>query len=720
MAAPAAGVLMAVLIIGSVAAMIRLPDSGRYHFWVALLLAILPFTAAGVAISAVFQQHAGGSSWLYGADLLGAAAAALTVVPSLEAFGPTTTVSMASAVAGLGALLLAGSQTRIRTLASVAFVAPAAVFALLAGFRVQLAVPIANDPAKEMYQLVNDPSFQASIVESRWGAFGRTDVVRSELRPNQLMLFVDGAAGSVMYRPDAVFNDPTERARLLLSYGGYLPLRLLPDDRKRDALVIGAGAGRDVLLALTAGVERITAVEVNPEIVAIVRDYREFNGGLYSGHPNVSVVVAEGRTFVANAASSYDVIVLGLPVTKSSRSVDGYALTETYLFTVEAFGEYLDHLTPGGSIIAVMHNDAEIYRLLALATAAFGRRGVAERDVMRRIYTIPAAPAPALVVQKAPLTVAEADAIRHGIQALGLDRRPFYVPRQPGQPASAEQDGRGRPATDERLVKVAEGTTTLAALAGDAAYDVSPVSDDRPFFFNLERGLPGPFGAFAVLILGGLLCLARWGFALLPRPRARPERLPLPRLLLVFSLLGAGYMLVEISLFHRMMLFVGQPQKALTLLLFGLLLGGGLGSLASAGIHRGMAKTAAIVCLAVAVTTSLVAVCFGRLTAVGLPPQATALLALLPLGFLLGFPFPLAARLADALGLADRVTALWGVNGVASVLGSALAMMVGLVLGFTWSLALGAAIYGLVALLLMGFSGAGSQASGRVSPAKDS
>lgn len=706
LAAPSTtAVAFAVSTVVSLVIIVTLPGFGTASFLLRTAVAVMPFLAAGMALSSAFQQNPARSSLLYAADLVGAAFAALLAVPSLDGLGAPTTVLQAAAVAALAAVLLARAGAGRWLPPALVFAATASLVGVLSAWRVPLPVPVANDPGKEMHLLLSEPTYQARILESRWGAFGRTDLVESALMPSQRMLFVDGAAGAVMYHLDGAWKERREVSGVVVPYGVYLPLRMLPGDWKRSALIIGAGGGRDVVLALSAGVKKVTAVEVNPEIVKLVQEQGDWNGGIYSGDRDVTVVVAEGRSFVMGTTDRYDVIVLALPVTKSSRSVDGYALTESYLFTVEAFDDYMGHLTEHGSIVAIAHNEVEVYRLLAVAARSFERRGVGNADFMRRVYTLPSRPMPALVVQKDAIVTEASDAIRGVLHDLRLDREPFYVPCASLHDTRCEGSGQ---ATETKLVDVAQGRATFAGLASLATYDISPVDDDRPFFFDLERGLPRPLGAFAILLaigatgLGYLALASYWParrqsrLARAGRARGQVAR----RLVLVFALLGAAYMLVEVALFQKLMLFVGQPQKALTVLLFSLLLGSGLGALASHAVRRTPATVAAGISLGVCMLVLLLALTFRVLFRWGLPVQATAMLALVPLGFLMGMPFPLAVRVADAHGLSERVAALWGANGVASALGAVAAILIAHVASFTWALASGAALYLASALLL--------------------
>ena len=504
-------ILFPLLIVVSVLLIITLPQVTSRGFWIYLVLAVLPFAAAGFAVSGIFQQFADKSPLLYGADLLGAALGALTIVPLLDVFGGVNAVFFAASAAALGALLLGFSSAKFPALTLGAFLLVTASFAAITGSKIKFIVPVTNDQYKEMYSMLSNPEYKAEIVESRWSSFGRTDLVKSELFPNEMTLFVDGAAPSTMYNLNAILKSPEETAHLTMHFGEFFPFFFISDEEKRNALIIGPGGGRDVVVAILGGVKAITAVEVNPDVVKIVRDYQDYSGGIYSSNPNVQVVIDEGRNFVRKTDQRFDLIMLSIPVIRSSRSVEGYALTENYLFTVEAFDDYLSRLTAQGRIIIVVHNNAELYRIVSLAAAALGKRGSTEAEALNHIYTVGSDMKPAIVIKNQPLTAAEAMQVHDSMHRMGFDKGAFFIPyvkQAAARPIDRIGEGQELRMFDQFLVNVSEGKLSLEKLARSAAIDIGPVTDNRPFFYKFERGLPKPFGTFAFLIAAGLGLLA--------------------------------------------------------------------------------------------------------------------------------------------------------------------------------------------------------------------
>ena len=114
-------------------------------------------------------------------------------------------------------------------------------------------------------------------------------------------------------------------------------------------LVIGAGGGWDVARALASGSRDVTAVEINPIIATTIMRQRfaAQSQRLYF-RPDVRVVVEDGRTYVRRSPEKYQVLQATLVDTWASTAAGAFALSENNLYTVEAFREYLEHLTPDG------------------------------------------------------------------------------------------------------------------------------------------------------------------------------------------------------------------------------------------------------------------------------------------------------------------------------------------------------------------------------------
>ena len=664
-----------------------------------------PFLLSGAALALAFRTWPRASGSLYGADLIGAALGSAGAVLGLELVGGVQATFVVALALGAAALLLALSAG-IRTSPPTALAAGALPLAALvlaatsSGLYVPR-LPTGLNPEKEIHDALFGP-FGGGILETLWSSFGRTDLVAFRQDPGYMDIYIDGTAGTPMYRFSGDVEAPgTAAERLAAEFPGFFPFRFLDDEHKRSALVIGSGGGRDILLAKLAGIERITAVEVNPDVVELVRRYGSYNGGIYTGLDGVDVVVAEGRSFVKRSDERHDVIFMSLPVTNTSRSPEGYALTESFLLTTEAVLDYLGALTEGGQLIVVAHDDAEILRLIALARSALAAGGLNDRAVMERIYALGSFPYPVFVLASEPIDREKALAIHAAALRAGYSPSTSFVPHvtRPdlvSPPLAAVSAGH---ISFERVVE----------LAREAGQDVRPVGDDSPFFYHFEIGWPA-----AIRLVFWTAAAALAVFALLPIVlRRRPKGFAAAgtddvRALLVFTMLGIGFMLVEISLAQRFLLFIGQPVLTLAILLAALLLSAGLGSLASARvpaahIESAIASAALAAIALICAYAVMLPVIFEAFLGELLPVRAVIMAGLLaPLGIALGMPFPLAIRALSHAGQAEQVPWMWALNGVASVFGSAAAIALALSHGFTEVLLAGAACYLLIVFVCLG------------------
>lgn len=664
------------------------------------LLFLIPFFFVGVLLASVFREFPADSARIYGFDLLGAACGSFGCLLLLDWLGVVSTVFLLGVLSSAAALLLACMQPRGKKkwlIPLFGFMMLVLVFGAERGGFYRPGVPIGKNPAKEIHDVLYGPSIRGGIVETRWSAFGRTDLVHLLDYPEQMDIYLDGTAGSPMYRFSGDAGNPGAVIEgLKTTFPGYFPFLSLREGEKDDALIIGPGGGRDVLLALMGGVKHITAVEVNGDLVDMVRRHSPFNGGIYRNFHNVRVVVEEGRHFLKRSEAKYDLIMLSLPVTNTSRSLEGFALTENFLFTTDAIADYWGHLSEEGRLSVVAHDDMEALRLLSLSLAFFRTHGVDEKQAMRHIYIVGAEDYLVFVLKKKPLDPRETAFLYQAMLPLGYNPGISFFPGVLAQlnPALAALE-RGEKTAAE-----------LRALVKERGYDIDPVSDNNPFFYKFEKGLPKSVSL--VLWVSAALLLLVAGVPLFKQrnhPRSplgnRPNRRgPLVRIVLLFIVLGVGFMLIEISLMQRFSLFLGSPVLSMAVLLSSLLAGAGMGGLWSTRLMRpgettrGIARASlwvAVIAVGYAVVLPLILnqlLDFPFAARIGI---AAALL--LPLGFCMGIPFPSGIRLLQEIHMESLIPWMWGVNGLGSVLGSTLTIAVAIRFGFTEAMIASAALY---------------------------
>jgi hypothetical protein len=368
----------------------------------------------------------------------------------------------------------------------------------------------------------------------------------------------------------------------------------------------------------------------------------------------------------------FDAIILGFVDSWAAIASGGLSLAENHLYTVEAFRDYYERLSPDG-VLAILRWSVDAPRLVANAAALLGGP-----EAGRRIAVLIEArgsgespPQMIFLLKKRPFSGHELDRLagRPGV-------RPVVLP--------------GRH-TEEPYASLFAGRATLEEYVARWPTKADPVYDDRPFFFARDRpwGIPPSMalGLGGIVVPVVLLC----GVML---SRGRPPAAATRRYVgaaAYFASLGMGFIAVELALLHHLTLLLGHPTFTMSILLFTLLAAGGLGSAWPGRVRL------APVCLLVAGLGGLYALCLGRLVPalLDLPfgvRVVTAVVLLAPLGFAMGMPFPRAlARTGE--GPLPAPPFYWGLNGVFSVIGSVATMLVAVVLGFTWAMFAGAACY---------------------------
>ncbi|HVB34590.1 MAG TPA: hypothetical protein VNJ52_09495 [Patescibacteria group bacterium] len=693
----AASAVLSVLIHLNVPVDMRFSLHGVFSLSFNYLLMSSPFFFSGIGVCAVLTGFPRQVGKLYAADLAGAAGGCLGVLVGLAAGGVAGTV-FGIGVLGAGAALLFADGPGFQHLRRTSIVVGTALLLLAVANGLSSrwgSTPFRLRWAKGMWE--PRPLYE------KWNSFSRVAVWGN---PNVPDLPASEGLSSTYQFPGpmrvldlAIDEDAT--TPLIGFHGDWNQLGFLKYDVKNlcywlrpggKALIIGAGGGRDVLSALLFKERSIQAVEVNPAILdALLNRFGEFTGHL-DRYPGVKFVNDEGRSYTARQKKgSYDVIQASFVDTWAATAAGAFTLSENSLYTVQAWKLFLSRLTPHGILsfsrwyLPAM--PGETYRLTSLAATALREQGA--KDPRNHIVVLANSPrgnlpgASTILVSPSPFSAADIALLDRIAGKMRFDV--LLSPAAAANPVWAELatgDYQDPPASALPL-------------------KLSPPTDDSPFFFNLvtfrdafrsgvrQGAGTAPFNVQAVVLLEVLLAIVfvlTLGCVFVPlfisNAARRKEALQgAAPYIGYFAAIGLGFMLVEVSAVERVIVLLGSPTYALSVVLLVLLLGSALGSFSTrtlrlpdnrwaAGFRLwGLAAVLAIFCLLgpkffVAYAAS------GIFTRIGI---ATAWL--LPMGFFMGMAFPLGFRLA-----ADRsphlTPWLWGINGAASVCASVLAVTI--------------------------------------------
>lgn len=683
---------------------IRITEDGTQLVYLAahyLGLAV-PFTFAGLAVVTLLAGYARSVGKVYGADLVGAGAGAVLGVLALGAVRVEgALLGVLAAGLGAGAALAFASGAR-----------KAGLGAVVATFLALGLVPLGPSligfepgPSKSLWRTLHgDEGTEATRrLGTGWDALTRVDVVENGPRigwtvnpvrpapsPEQTLLVLDGDASTAIIEFDG--EDMSDLEFLGVSFPSAA-LRIFEPER---VLVVGAGGGIDVLAALYNGAEHVDAVEISPVVIEMVTEtYAERGGAALFERDDVDLYRAEGRAFVRSTDERYDVIQLSLIDTFAATASGAFSLAESYLYTVEAFADFLDRLTEDGALTITRWGwvpPRETLRLCTVAEAALRR--IDASDPARHVVVL-GSPANlgSVLVKRTPFRQTELARIRRVAERDG-----FTILHAPGVAADN---------AFSRFFRAEDRDAFIASYP----YDVSPTTDDRPYFFQFgrwsdvadfaERFVENPIVASGRVVLLAVLVQALVLSAILLAVPLMRDRRRLPsgtgNVVGYFLLVGLAFMLVEITLMQKLALFLGSPVHATATVLATLLAAAGAGSALAPRLvppgRRPLALFVVITGVVIGYALFLPSILRAFLGWSELARISIAVVALAPVGFVLGVPFPSALGRLERRGAGELVGVAWAANGFASVIGPVVATLLALDLGVGMVLALGGLAY---------------------------
>ncbi|MCX6339714.1 MAG: hypothetical protein NTX71_07320 [Candidatus Aureabacteria bacterium] len=714
-----------------------------FSFLLFYLLFAIPFFWSGCALGSIMYLEASQIGSVYAASLYGSAFGCAAIFFLFTPFGGVKIVFLCALGGAASAILFNGKSRSWLTAGALALVIITALLLRLLSPPFELRV----SQFKALSYFLSLPD--GAILETRWNMISRTDVASSRFIrippaglslnfkgdiPRQLALTSDADSPSPV---TASSGAPGEMAFSRAALAA-LPYRL---QRTGSALIIGAGGGLDVLTARSSGVSLIDAVEINPDVIELLTSrFAAYSGSLFS-RPGIRLIQADGRNYLRRVGRRYDAIQIPIMESVAASSAGVRSFSEDYLYTVESFRDCLTRLTPRGILCVarwIKYPPRDSLRLLGLGLTALESGGFPRPH--RHLMLIRSWSTTALLMSPGEFTDADILAAKEFCSEMGFD--PIYFPGI--TPADANRNNRLR---EDLYFIFATGMIdkkSRARFFSDYFFDVSPPTDDRPFFsdFFKVKALPylwrsmgrewTPFAEWGELVLIALLLQAAVVSALLilmplmfsgyrhassPRPSptaaVRCTGTRELRLLCYFFMIGLAFITVEIIFVQKFVLFLGHPAHAMSIVLSSLLLWAGLGSRwTERGEHR---RPLALLCALLAAyacgLSPLLAI------VIGLPILARIAVAVALISapaFLMGTAFPSGIRAAYDLAPA-LIPWLWAVNGAASVFGAVGAVCVARATGFSVVIALSGALYALASLATAGLQGRG-RASRSVRP----
>jgi hypothetical protein len=661
------------------------------------LLMFVPFFLAGCTIGLALMDRPERVSGHYAANLAGSGAGGVAAVALMSVLEPHALLLLVSAIALAGAVCVLPRRRVLTPL--VVLLATGGIFEMGGA----LGQPAVSE-YKTLPQVLLMPD--ARVIHRDNGPLGRIDAVAAEgvhhhpglaleyagSIPEHVLLTVDGDAASAVYDPagreDWRFKDYTTAA-------AAYHMREAP-----TVCVVGSGGGSDIGLAVYHQSPHVTALEMNPQMIRAMTGPLAARGGRIYQRPEVEVICADARKYFSTVANRrFDVIQIPPLGAFAAGGAGLYATQESYLYTVESVQAMLGHLSSDGLLVltrwapALPPDGVKAFDTAAEALRGRGKDPARHLAMLRNLGTV------TILVSASPLTGQDADALRRFCEDRGFDL--CYLPG-----LRHEEANRFHKLESPYYFEAAQALLSdrREAFLEACPFDVGAPTDNRPYFFHffrwkalpelqrqaggrtpalLELGYLMLLAALAqAVLLGALLIvapLAPWAGAL----RGRGGR---AATLGFFLLLGAGFMLLEMSFLQRLVLYLGHPIYSAAAVISGFLVFAGLGSQASrhwpaAPRKLGLAAGLAVAALALAYLLGMDGwLSLSRAEPVGVR-FAIAVLTVAPLAAAMGHVFPTGLRQVAA-ARPQLVPWAWAANGFASVVATVSAPLLAMHLGF--------------------------------------
>jgi hypothetical protein len=745
-----------------------IPPSTSY-LYIFYLVSSIPFFFAGVSMALIYLAMPREISKLYFIDLIGAASATLLLDTLMKTVGAESVLIVINLVvigpSVIATLLFSSSggkksvktqfviENKTRFYALLVIVISGALLLVNAGSNI---LAIQPGEVKGLHYQLTNPAFKH--LSTQWNSFSRIDVTKQMYFQNSnnsadntgrskalAAIAIDADADTPVFKWNGSMSD----IQWMKEYMDYMPYEI--SSNNNNTLVIGSGGGEDVLVALAGGAKNVTAVELNPLIISAAKRFGGSLAGNLYDRKDVHLFIDDGRRFISSTNSKYDKIVIKLVDSWAAQLAGGYALSENYLYTVEAFKQYLQHLNGNNGMLVMVRWNIELPRLMplvveslkqqeakektataaTLAAASRAERGAAAnsgnvsadgaqsnsiQDISKQIVVVEDRPGltfgsnnqrteyPVLVmVKNSPFTSSELDLIK--ARAARNDARVIAIPGLPVQPPYDKLLVSSNAGPNDPQQQFSSPLSKATYSQELSSFGMTPPTDDSPFYFAKEK-IPAQLILLLETVIGVSAMLA---FLLVYYSKVNKIRLTASsRLHVIFvMLIGLGFIFLEITFIQKFLLLLGTPIMALTVILFSILLSSAIGAYLSGRLFSKNPYRAVIISIPILagillahytflqniISFSIVLPLYERI--------ALTFALLSPAGLLMGFQFPSITRMASGSSLHSikrhhsnqDITLLWGVNIIASVIGTVLTTISSMVIGFNGNLLIGLGLY---------------------------
>lgn len=691
------------------------------------LVLALPFFFAANVIGLSFYKYRVHIASIYTADLFGAGMGSAGVILLLFVVFPEKVLIVLMLSGILATLIVSIYVFPGQHVNTKNWVISATIIGLAIIFTPTAWITLNVSPYKSLNQLLRVPG--TKIIAEYSGPLGMISVVKSSVTPlrhapglslnatteppEQLAVYTDADNMTAIIR----YNGNPETVSYLDQTTSALPYHL---NQYPDVLILGVGTGSDILQANYHAIKRIDAVELNPQVINLVKEkYADFAGHLYSG-AHVNLHVDEARGYLATTDKTYDLINISLLDAFGASAAGLYSMAENYLYTEQAIQEYLQHLSPDGFLsitrwIKIPPRDET--KLLSTVINALKQANV--RQPGQQIIMIRSWQTSTLIVKNGVISAEEINRLKQFCNERSFD--PVYYPGI-SEPEVNRFNIQQQPYLYQAVIALLGNKS--GAFIDDYKFNIEPATDDQPYLFHffkwrtlpdilplldsggtflLESGYLLLIAALLQAILASLLLIALplwlWKNKLGIKSGSRSYL----RILVYFFCLGLAFLFIEMAFIQKFILILHHPLYAITVVLSTFLLSAGMGSYFSTSLSCRTEKSvlmlpiAAIALLSISYSLGFESIAGFLLKTGNLSRYLFSIVLIAPLGFCMGMPFPMAlAKISQTTPA--LIPWAWGINGCASVISAILATLIAMQFGFTVLIFLAIALYGIAAL----------------------
>jgi hypothetical protein len=689
----------------------------------------IPFFFAGLTISFAISTASSQVNKIYFSDLLGAGAGTLLALCVFLPKGDRGAILFISFLALCASFLFSlGRKPRFKLILAGLMAGEILLFLWAPSW-----LSFRISPYKALPVALKYP--QAELILTRWNAISRIDVLESPaLRyapglsllfdkkiPPQLGISSDGGELSALTR----FENSQDSSLEFLDYlPSSLAYSLVESPR---TLIIEPKGGLDVLSALRFNASQVKVIENNPLILKLLRQELAQPSGYISHSSKIRTRSAYSRAALKQEKDTFDLIVFSLTDVFGAAGTGLYGFSENYLYTVQSFDQVLGRLSPDGLVsmsLYLLPPPRQEAKILATWIEALERSNL---DPASRLMAIRSWGTISIFIKKSPFSPGDIQKLKDFAGRCLFDL--VYYPGIKKEEANIHNVF--KEPLYYHLTQQLLSSSQRKALYQDYLFQLKPATDNRPFFYNLfkldklkatyevmgQKWLPFLQGEFLVYLLFGQSVLISFVLIFLPLllflKRGKGKKIISLRTFFYFGLIGMAFMFVEIIFIQKFILFLGHPLYSTAVIIFSLLFASGLGSFFSKKILgqnlKGNLRRSLVICAGlILVYLFLLPLFYEKLIHFSLPlKMILTFLTILPIGFLMGFPFPTGIRLL-AKKEKELVPWAWATNAFSSVLNSILALMIAFWAGFNLVLILASGGY-LLALFFADFSNHGDK-----------